>query len=94
MQGGRPLGAAACGQPCLQQGDSARRRGGRPLAGRLPAGKGSDGGAEGERGVRASFREKDDAAPINSRNSEDCPRVHNSHNTLNNPKNSEDDPLI
>ncbi|RWW20724.1 hypothetical protein GW17_00015146 [Ensete ventricosum] len=45
------------------------RRGGRPLAGRLPMGKdnrrlcrGSDGDAEGERGVRASFGEKDDPA--------------------------------
>ncbi|RRT36780.1 hypothetical protein B296_00052877, partial [Ensete ventricosum] len=43
------------------------RRGGRPLAGWLPVGKGSrhlrrgsDDGAEGERGVRASFGEKDD----------------------------------
>ncbi|RWW41270.1 hypothetical protein BHE74_00053256 [Ensete ventricosum] len=78
-------------------------RGGCPLVGRLPAGKGSHrlrrgsgggGGAEGERGVRASFGEKDDPAPMNSENFEDCPRVYNSHNTLNNSRNSIDYPLI
>ncbi|RWV84135.1 hypothetical protein GW17_00054180 [Ensete ventricosum] len=48
---------------------------------RLPAGKGSrclrrgngDSDIEGEYGVRASFGEKDDPAPMNSENSEDCP---------------------
>ncbi|RWW06924.1 hypothetical protein GW17_00029710 [Ensete ventricosum] len=30
-------------------------------------------GAEGERGVRASFGEKDDPAPMNLENSKDCP---------------------
>ncbi|RZS25271.1 hypothetical protein BHM03_00058448 [Ensete ventricosum] len=59
------------------RGSGASCRGGCPLAGRLLAGKGSrhlrrgNGGAEGERGVRASFREKDDPAPINSKNFED-----------------------
>ncbi|RRT34404.1 hypothetical protein B296_00049378 [Ensete ventricosum] len=43
--------------PITNRGDGASRKGGRPLAGRLPAGKGnsrlrrgSNGGAEGERG--------------------------------------------
>ncbi|RWV89518.1 hypothetical protein GW17_00048327 [Ensete ventricosum] len=48
----------------------------------------------GERGIRASFGEKDDPAPMNSKNFEGCPRIHNSHNTLNNSKNSKDCPLI
>ncbi|RWW51777.1 hypothetical protein BHE74_00041857 [Ensete ventricosum] len=76
-------------------------RGGRPLAGQLLVGKGNrrlrrgnsgGGGAEGARGVRVSFLEKDNPTPTNSRNSED------SHlelqNTLNNFKNSDDYPLI
>ncbi|RWV83683.1 hypothetical protein GW17_00054680, partial [Ensete ventricosum] len=64
---------------------TARRPQREPAAGRLQgaaahgqlSGKGSrhlrrgNGGAEGERGVRASFREKDDPAPINSKNFED-----------------------
>ncbi|RZS24228.1 hypothetical protein BHM03_00057284 [Ensete ventricosum] len=79
---------------------AASRRGGHPLARRRPAGKGSrhlrrgSSGAEGERGVRASFGEKDDPTPMNSKNFEDCPHVHNSHNTLSNSKNSKDYPLI
>ncbi|RWV83061.1 hypothetical protein GW17_00055382, partial [Ensete ventricosum] len=100
----------ARGHNCLQRGarkglppaasPAASRRGGRPLARWLPAGKGSHrlhrgcGDAEGERGVRASFREKDDPAPMNSKNSKDCPRVHNFYNTLNNLENSKDCPLI
>ncbi|RWW40396.1 hypothetical protein BHE74_00054193 [Ensete ventricosum] len=66
-----PVGTTTCSvapaRGCRQQGGDASRRGGRPLAGRLPAGKGSrslrwgndDGDdAEGERGVRASFGKK------------------------------------
>ncbi|RWV77333.1 hypothetical protein GW17_00061859, partial [Ensete ventricosum] len=34
-------GAATSGQPYRQQGGGADHRGGRPVAGRLPAGKGS-----------------------------------------------------
>ncbi|RRT41660.1 hypothetical protein B296_00055931, partial [Ensete ventricosum] len=66
--------------PTANRGGSANRRGGHPLAKRLPMGKGSrhlrrgsGGGAEGERGVRASFGEKDDPTPMNSENFEDCP---------------------
>ncbi|RWV93915.1 hypothetical protein GW17_00043593 [Ensete ventricosum] len=73
-QGGPTAGRLqwACGQPCRQLGR------------RLPMGKGSrrlrrgnsdDDGAEGARGVRASFLEKDDPTPMNSKNFEDCPFI-------------------
>ncbi|RRT35847.1 hypothetical protein B296_00040496 [Ensete ventricosum] len=81
LQGARK-GLPPAASPIASRGDDTRRRGGRPLVGRLLVGKGSrrlyrgsgdSDGAEGERGVRASFREKDDPAPINSKNFEDCP---------------------
>ncbi|RWW43261.1 hypothetical protein BHE74_00051103 [Ensete ventricosum] len=100
LQGARK-GLPPATSPAASRGDDTSRRGGRPLAGRLPANKGSrrlrrdsGGGAEGERGVRASFGEKDDPAPMNSGNFEYCPCLHNFHNTLNNSKNFEDYPLI
>ncbi|RWW64060.1 hypothetical protein BHE74_00028726, partial [Ensete ventricosum] len=80
-KGGWLQGPAA--SPAANRGDGASRRGGRPLVGWLPAGKGSrrlcrgndgDDGTEGETGVRASFGEKDDPALMNSENSKDCPR--------------------
>ncbi|RZR93770.1 hypothetical protein BHM03_00022343, partial [Ensete ventricosum] len=40
---------------------------------RLRRGSSGSSGAEGERGVMASFGEKDDPAPMNSGNFEDCP---------------------
>ncbi|RWW38585.1 hypothetical protein BHE74_00056169 [Ensete ventricosum] len=95
---GLPPAASRAGR-----GDGASRRGGRPLAGRLPTGKGNrsqrmgnsdDDDAEEERGVRASFGGKDDPTPMNLENFEGCPRVHNSRNTLNNSGNSKDYPLI
>ncbi|RWV79568.1 hypothetical protein GW17_00059274 [Ensete ventricosum] len=76
----RPQAWPACkglppvASPAASKGGGASCRGGCPLAGRLLAGKGShrlrwgngDGDdAEGERGVRASFGEKDDPTPIN-----------------------------
>ncbi|RWW53101.1 hypothetical protein BHE74_00040434, partial [Ensete ventricosum] len=81
LQGARK-GLPPASSPTASRGSDTSRRGGRPLVGRLPAGKGSHrlhrgsggDGAEGERGVRASFGEKDDPAPMNSRNFEDCPR--------------------
>ncbi|RZS07287.1 hypothetical protein BHM03_00038132 [Ensete ventricosum] len=91
---GRLQGATA------SKGCGASRRGGHPWhygcqrARAAATCAGGGGGAEGERGVRASFGEKDDPTPINLGNSEDCPYVHNSHNTLNNSKNFEDYPLI
>ncbi|RZR93701.1 hypothetical protein BHM03_00022256 [Ensete ventricosum] len=78
--GGRLLGARngllPAANTAVSRGGDASRKGGRPLTGRLPAGKGSrrvrrgsDGdGVEGERGVRASFGEKNDPAPMNSKN--------------------------
>ncbi|RWV96255.1 hypothetical protein GW17_00041052 [Ensete ventricosum] len=65
------------------RGGGASRKGGRPLAGRLPTGKGNrsqrrgnsdDDDAEEERGVRASFGGKDDPTPMNLENFEGCPR--------------------
>ncbi|RZR91404.1 hypothetical protein BHM03_00019515 [Ensete ventricosum] len=74
LAAGRQQGATA------SRGNDSSRRGGRPLARWLPAGKcscrlcrGSDGDVEGERGVRASFGEKDNPAPMNSKNFKDCP---------------------
>ncbi|RWV77597.1 hypothetical protein GW17_00061547 [Ensete ventricosum] len=88
--------------PTASRGGGASRKGGCPLVGRLPAGKGSHrlhrgsgcDDAEGERGVRVSFREKDDPAPMNSKNSKDCPLIQNTENTLNSSENSEDYPFI
>ncbi|RWW74649.1 hypothetical protein BHE74_00017409 [Ensete ventricosum] len=37
--------------------------------------RGSRGGVEGARGVRASFLKKDDPVPMNSKNFEDCPLI-------------------
>ncbi|RWW09523.1 hypothetical protein GW17_00026997 [Ensete ventricosum] len=69
--------------PTARRGGGAGRRGGRPLVGRLPtakdsrpyAGAATTTAQKGERGVRASFGEKDDLAPMNLKNSEDCPCV-------------------
>ncbi|RWV78747.1 hypothetical protein GW17_00060231, partial [Ensete ventricosum] len=81
LQGARK-GLPPAASSTANRGDGANRRGGRPLVGQLPAGKGnrrlrrgsSDGcDTKGERGVRASFGEKDDPAPINLRNFENCP---------------------
>ncbi|RWV94573.1 hypothetical protein GW17_00042877 [Ensete ventricosum] len=80
---GARKGLPPASSPTVSRGSDTSRRDGRPLVGRLPAGKGSHrlhrgsggGGAEGERGVRASFGEKDDPAPMNSRNFEDCPHA-------------------
>ncbi|RRT39649.1 hypothetical protein B296_00023281 [Ensete ventricosum] len=68
-------------QPALPppRGNDVGRRGGRPLSGWLPAGKGScylrrgssGGGTDGARGVGASFLGKDDPAPLNFENFED-----------------------
>ncbi|RWV77264.1 hypothetical protein GW17_00061929 [Ensete ventricosum] len=100
---GAGKGLSPATSPTASSGGNASRRCGRPLAGQLPAGKGSHhlsrgsggcGGAEVERGVRASFGEKDDPAPMNLENFEDYPCVYDSHNTLNNSKNSLDCPLI
>ncbi|RWV87018.1 hypothetical protein GW17_00051031 [Ensete ventricosum] len=58
------------------EGSSAYRKGGCPCRRRAsPSLAKSSGGGDGsQRGVRASFREKDDPAPMNSENSEDYPR--------------------
>ncbi|RWV79783.1 hypothetical protein GW17_00059030 [Ensete ventricosum] len=89
--------------PTVSKGGGVGRRGGCHLAERLPVGKcnrhlrtGNDDGddVEGARGVRASFLEKDDLAPMNSENSEDCPLIQNYENTLNYSRNFEDCPLI
>ncbi|RRT50876.1 hypothetical protein B296_00038062 [Ensete ventricosum] len=80
----------------------AGRRGGRPLVERLPMGKCSFAACTGQRqwrrwgqeGLRHSFGEKDDFAPLNLKNSDDCPQVQNSKNTINNSGNSEECPLI
>ncbi|RWW72785.1 hypothetical protein BHE74_00019384 [Ensete ventricosum] len=56
------------------------RRGGRPLAERLPVGKCSFAACTGQwrrwgqEGLRHSFGEKDDFAPLNLKNSDDCPQ--------------------
>ncbi|RRT54242.1 hypothetical protein B296_00015289, partial [Ensete ventricosum] len=79
LQGARK-GLPPASSLVANRGSDSSRRGGCPLAGRLPAGKGSrrlrrgsDSGGEGERGVRASFGEKDDPAPMNLENSKDYP---------------------
>ncbi|RZR82141.1 hypothetical protein BHM03_00008504 [Ensete ventricosum] len=68
-KGGRLLGARKglppVASPAASRGDSAGSKGGRPLAGWMPTGKGSrrlrrgsnggDSGADGVRGVRVSF---------------------------------------
>ncbi|RWV85222.1 hypothetical protein GW17_00053002 [Ensete ventricosum] len=59
-----PMGMADCGQPA---GVATPWQGGCQRAWAATA------YATGERGVRASFGEKDDPAPMNSKNSEDCP---------------------
>ncbi|RRT50464.1 hypothetical protein B296_00004167 [Ensete ventricosum] len=79
LQGARK-GLSPAASPATSRGGGAHRRGGHPLARRLPI-KGSrplrqgSGDAEGERGVWASFGEKDDPAPMNSKNSEDYPHI-------------------
>ncbi|RRT58449.1 hypothetical protein B296_00018141 [Ensete ventricosum] len=64
LQGARK-GLPPAASPDAKSGGDANCRGGRPLAGQLPAGKGSrclrrgsGGGGEGERVVRASFGER------------------------------------
>ncbi|RWW81042.1 hypothetical protein BHE74_00010592 [Ensete ventricosum] len=86
LQRGARKGLPPATNTVARRGGDASRRSGRPLAGRLPTGKGSrrlcrgsggSGGAKGERGVRASFGQKDDPTPMNSKNFEDCPRKPN-----------------
>ncbi|RWV78908.1 hypothetical protein GW17_00060037, partial [Ensete ventricosum] len=80
LQGARK-GLLPAASLVINRGDDASHRGGCPLAGWLPTGKGSrrlrrgsggDDDADGERGVRASFGEKDDLAALNFKNFEDC----------------------
>ncbi|RRT31255.1 hypothetical protein B296_00048803, partial [Ensete ventricosum] len=72
-------GAAACGQPCRQEG---RRLPTSKGSRRLRRGSSDDDDAEGERGVWASFGEKDNLAPINLENFEDCPRYSGTHDAM------------
>ncbi|RZR73665.1 hypothetical protein BHM03_00026798 [Ensete ventricosum] len=86
LQCGARKGLPPTASPAINRGRGVGHRGGRPLAERLVVGKGSRrlrrgsdsyNSKEGARGVRASFLEKDDPAPMNYGNFEDCPLIQN-----------------
>ncbi|RRT32280.1 hypothetical protein B296_00048156 [Ensete ventricosum] len=76
LQRGARKGLPPTSSPTASRGGDANHRGG------LCRGNGD--GTEGERGVRASFGEKDNPAPMNSENFEDYPLIQNYKNTLDN----------
>ncbi|RWV92682.1 hypothetical protein GW17_00044923 [Ensete ventricosum] len=86
LQCGARKGLPPTASLAINRGRGVGHRGGRPLAERLVVGKGSRrlrrgsdsyNSKEGARGVRASFLEKDDPAPMNYGNFEDCPLIQN-----------------